>query len=524
MGFFSFFCFSFGWCFLRPFTKHFPTDRINAESKSRKPAQLKGAAKYLKQPGLISLGGGLPCSDYFPFEELSLKVPTPGHFSEPTDTTGQTVVAGKHDLVQGKSIFDISTAFNYGQGSGSAQMVRFLTEHTEIVHNPPYADWQCTMTIGSTSALDMILRMFRHPNMCMLTEEYTFSTAIEAARPLGVEPVGVAMDDEGLLPASLDTILSQWDPEAHNSAPKPFLLYVVPTGQNPTGATLSHSRRKELYAVAQKHDLLIIEDEPYYFLQMPPYTGGQSGAAPATTTAAPLTPPPAPASHASFLASLVPSLLSMDTDGRVIRLDSLSKVIAPGSRLGWITAPAQICERYYRHADVSTQGPCGISQLVVWKLLDDTWGHAGYLDWLVHVRLEYTRRRDGILAACEEFLPQEVVAWKPPMAGMFHWIEIHGWRRHALAGELGLLGLEERIWLKGVELGALVIRGSWFVADRGVEQQRMFFRTTYAAAPFDRIREAIRRFGQAVREEFGLVAAGVGEGEGEGGKGVVGSA
>jgi len=442
---------------------------------------------------LISLGGGLPLSDYFPFEELSIKVPTPGNFDRSTQETGQTLVAGKHDLTTGKSLFDISTAFNYGQGTGSAQLLRFLTEHTEIVHNPPYADWQCTMTIGSTSSLDVTLRMFRHPNMCMLVEEYTFSTAMEAARPMGIEGVGVAMDEEGLIPSDLDRILNTWNPAEHNNAPKPFLLYVVPSGQNPTGATQSLPRRKEVYAVAQKHDLVIIEDEPYYFLQMQPYTG----------QGAPDAPPPA--SHAEFLASLVPSLLSMDTDGRVIRLDSLSKVIAPGSRLGWITAPAQICERYYRHADVSTQGPCGISQLVVWKLLDEHWGHAGYLDWLVHIRLEYTRRRDVMLGACEEYLPREVLSWKPPMAGMFHWIEVN-WRRHPKAREMDMLDLEERIWLKSIEMGALVIRGSWFVAEADGPQEKMFFRTTFAAAPFDKIREAIRRFGEAVREEFDLVA------------------
>lgn len=248
--------------------------------------------------------------------------------------------------------------------------------------------------------------MFSQRGDVVLTEDYTFATAVETAAPMGVRMVGVGLDNEGLLPESLDDILSNWD-EAARGARKPFLLYTVPTGQNPTGATQSEQRRREVYKVAQKHDLYILEDEPYYFLQMQPYTGPDS----------PGVPPPK--THAEFLKSLVPSFLSMDTDGRVMRMDSFSKVVAPGARVGWITASQQIVDRFMKHIDVSTQAPSGISQLVLFKLLDEHWGHAGFLDWLVHIRMEYTQRRDVMLGACEKYLPKEVMSWKPPMAGMF---------------------------------------------------------------------------------------------------------
>ena len=65
------------------------------------------------------------------------------------------------------------------------------------------------------------------------------------------------------------------------------------------------------------------------------------------------------------------------------------------------------------------QNPSGPSQLVLFKLLDETWGHGGYLDWLMHLRLEYTKRRDNICYACERYLPAEVASWNPPAAGMF---------------------------------------------------------------------------------------------------------
>jgi aromatic amino acid aminotransferase I len=165
------------------------------EAQIRKGNSLKDAAKFLSTPGLISLGGGLPSSEYFPFEQLSMKVPAIGHFSEAeTKDSGVIITAGKHDLAENKSNYDISTAFNYGQGAGSAQLLRWVTEHTEMVHDPPYQDWKCTMTIGSTSGLDMALRMLTRPGDMMLSEEYTFSAAVETARPMGVRVCGVPID------------------------------------------------------------------------------------------------------------------------------------------------------------------------------------------------------------------------------------------------------------------------------------------------------------------------------------------
>ncbi len=237
-------------------------------------------------------------------------------------------------------------------------------------------------------------------------EEYTFSSAQETALPQGIKVAPVKMDEQGLLPDALDEVMSNWDETARGGR-KPRVLYTIPTGQNPTGATQSLERRKEVYKVAQKHNLYIIEDEPYYFLQMQPYTGANSE------------PVPPPANHEEFLKSLIPSYLSLDVDGRVLRMESFSKVLTPGSRTGWIVGSEQIVERFIRNTEVSAQHPSGISQLIIFKLLDEHWGHTGYLDWLINLRMEYTSRRDIIVQACEKHLPQEISNWIAPAAGMF---------------------------------------------------------------------------------------------------------
>ncbi|KAI9668810.1 MAG: Aromatic/aminoadipate aminotransferase 1 [Alyxoria varia] len=470
------------------------TDEVTFESMTRGASRIKKAAQYISLDGMISLGGGLPAPDYFPFEDCTFKAPPfGGPFDEEhTRKSGTEIRYGKHDMDTGESAYDIATAYNYGQGHGSVQLLRFLLEHMMQVHNPPYRNWQTTMSIGTTSAVEMCLRMFHRPNMYILSEEYTFGTTVEAAKAMGIRTYPVAVDDEGLLPSSLDTVLTNWDPAANNGASRPFILYTVPTGQNPTGCMWGHERRRQIYAVAQKHDILIIEDEPYFFLQMDPYD--RTGRA-----------PPAPSTTAEYLSSLIPSLLSIDTDGRVLRLDSFSKVIAPGARIGWVTGPDNLIERIQRHSDVGTQSPSGFSQLALFKLLEEHWGHEGYLHWLMHIRSEYTRRRNVLLDACHEFLPKDLVDWKNPMAGMFQWLRVR-WRKHPQAEELGLTEIEERLFLRAVEHRALLIRGSIFRADMGASGpgEEMFFRATYAAAPGEMIREAVRRFGVAVREEFGV--------------------
>ncbi|XXG94094.1 Aromatic/aminoadipate aminotransferase 1 [Hypoxylon texense] len=471
---------------------------LSQESLSREACVLKQAAKYLKKPGLISLGGGLPSASNFPIDSLSMRIPTPPHFAEAeVPATGQDVSIGKYDVRDGRNggVYDLSIALNYGQSIGAAQLLRWATEHTELVHGPlPYADWRCALTLGSTGALEQALRMLcdRGRNDAVVTEEYTFSTALETAHPLGIRVFGVGMDGEGLRADKLDEVLGTWDEGGRGGARKPTVLYTVPSGQNPTGATQGARRRRDIYDVCRKHDVFILEDEPYYFLQMPPYGASNSNAPP----------PPPPATPEAFLEGLVPSLLSMDTDGRVLRMDSFSKVVVPGSRLGWITASEQVVERYIRHAEVASQGPSGISQVLLYKLVDEGWGHDGYLRWLMHLRLEYTRRRDAILAACERYLPTDLVSWVPPAAGMFLWLRVDH-TQHPQAATKSILEIEDDIFASCIDKGVLAIRGSWFRAEQDVPPSGLFFRTTFAAASEDDMARAIERFGAAVRESFG---------------------
>ena len=527
-------------------SKSYCDSHLTQEAKARKPSSLKGAMKYL-HPETISLCGGLPSALYFPFEELAFEVPKSPVFSSHNDTA--TLRSRKADIAEGRSAYDLHVALNYGQSMGPPQLMRYLTEHTEIVHSPPYSNWEICLTQGSTSALDIAFRMFCNRGDAVIFEEYSFSSAIECALPMGLKPVGIKMDGKGLSAEYLEYVLSNWSSGAnlgqtkYDGARMPKLLYTVPTGQNPTGATQDEARRRAILKVCQKYDVFILEDEPYYFLQMEEYVSkkGQTKTASGHTEM----PNGTLSDLATFIDALVPSYLTLSKTGNVLRMDSFSKILAPGTRTGWVTGPADIIERFVRASEVSAQTPSGFSMVALFKLLEEEWGHEGFLRWLQVLRREYTYRRDGIVSACEEHLPTDTVNFDAPMAGMFHWLRVDGakhpiWqeRSQSLTTETQkralLVEIEEKIFQTAAKTNVLIARGSWFRAEKdnsreeqavnngevsevngnGIVEERqgsvedevdttIYFRMTFAAAPQKDIAEAVRRFGETLREEFG---------------------
>ncbi|EMG50633.1 Aromatic amino acid aminotransferase I, partial [Candida maltosa Xu316] len=250
---------------------------------------------------------------------------------------------------------------------------------------------------------------------------------------------------------------------------------------------------------------MIIEDEPYYFLQMETYTKDKAAREGKAVH-----------DHDAFIKSLIPSFISLDVEGRVIRLDSLSKVLAPGLRLGWIIAQKNLLERYIRLHEVSVQSPSGFVESITNAMLRN-WGHSGYLDWLIKLRAEYTHKRDVAIDAVEEYLPKEVVSFYPPVAGMFFTVIVDA-SQHPQYKALGEdpLKVEDLIHAQAIKQGCVLARGSWFKTEgQSVPPQKnlpqnpthkthIFFRATYAAVPLEELVEGVKGFGKALRIEYGL--------------------
>ncbi|KAJ2810213.1 hypothetical protein H4S07_002795 [Coemansia furcata] len=367
--------------------------------------QLKSAFKsVMGNPTLamINMAGGVPHPSTFPIMQLRATIKSPSSSSAPSNRESTLEL---EKSCRSKSAESLDELLQYGDGCGIDSYCAFLRRYTQRVHCPRYADWGVIASCGNTDAIGKAVSLFCEPGDSILVDRWTFPGALSSLASAKVQPIPVPMDSEGMIPEALDNICHMWS----GSAP-PRAIYLVPTGQNPTGTTMSLARRKAIYTVAQKHNLAIIEDDPYYFLQLPSVSSSSH-------------------LHREVELSdqgqdLIPSLLSLDTDGRVIRLDSFSKILAPNLRCGWITAPTYILDKIQILNESTILQPSGLSQGLISKLLNDTWGFDGWEAHLRELRALYTLRRNLFIQAVDRHLAG-LVEYTVPTAGMFLWMKIN---------------------------------------------------------------------------------------------------
>lgn len=311
-------------------------------------------------------------------------------------------------------------------------------------------------------------------------------------------------------------------------------------GQNPTSGVLSLQRRRDLYALCSKYDVIIIEDDPYWYLQFPSSTARLGKPEPRS-----LHPTSWKSSGYEFLDSLVPSYISVDTDGRVIRLDTFSKTVAPGCRLGWITAQPAIVDRILRITETSTQQPSGFVQSIVAEMMMGPaagdkdpgkgpskdgrgWSMDGWVRWLEGLRGNYERRMNAmceILAAGKELVKSgrrhsltaaddsntddewavvektNMYSFDWPVGGMFLWVKMH-FETHPLAHRVPGAKLSSALWVFWTTKPYLVIvsPGTMFSPTEAIMKKEGYkhFRLCFAACDEDQIEPISHRFVDAV--------------------------
>lgn len=328
-------------------------------------------------------------------------------------------------------------------------LVKQLTALQTRVHQPP-TDTTLCVTTGSQEALTRAFAMLLDPTDTLLVEEPTYSGALAYLKPMGCQLVGIPTDGEGLIPSALAAALDTWETGAHAGTPKPRVLYTIPTGANPSGGTMGLDRRREVYAVARDHGLIVLEDDPYYYL----YLGEERP----------------------------PSLLSLDVDGRVLRFDSFSKVLSSGMRLGFATGPPALISQLELHTQAVNLHPCGLSQVAAAKLLEH-WGPDGFDAHVKSICGLYRRQRDAFLASAERHLAG-LAEWHAPEAGMFVWLK--------------LLGVEDSLELIKTDAVAekvLLVPGAAF----SVGGPSGYVRAAYSTASPDDMEEAMVRLARLLR-------------------------
>lgn len=396
------------------------TQRYAQRTQRMRSAAIRDLLKYAEQPSVISFAGGMPAAETFPITE----------FQE----------ACQHVLAAHGA-----QALHYGVTEGYRPLREMIARHTArygLVVTPE----NIVVTSGSQQALDLIGKVFINPGDRILVEQPTYVGALQAWHAYQAEYITIPMDDAGLQTDALEAAL--------RAGPK--FMYVLPNFQNPTGVTLSLARRTALIRLAHHYGVPIIEDDPYGQLR---YTG----------------------EHITPLVVLDGRGHTSEEapySGNVLYLSTFSKTLAPGLRLGWIIAPAEVIQRLVQAKQSADLHTSTLMQMVAYEVT-----RGGFLDRHVRdLRLMYRERCETMLAALERHFPSST-RWTKPHGGLFVWV--------ILPESLDATVVLQASLAENVAFAP----GTNFFAD-GTGHNTM--RLNFSNASPERIEEGIRRLGGVV--------------------------
>ncbi|XP_046566764.1 kynurenine/alpha-aminoadipate aminotransferase, mitochondrial-like isoform X2 [Haliotis rubra] len=418
---------------------------LNATSLARKPSPIRVLTGIVLQspPSLISMASGMPNAELFPIKEASL-----------TLSDGSKLNVDNALLKKG---------LQYSATPGLPEMLKWLKGIQQKVHNPPSLgisdenkQLDFLVTSGSQDGLCKVFEAFVSPGDNILMEIPAYAGTLSIVRPLRANILGVQADKDGIIPESLRKCLSKWSPsDAQDpSSDIPKVLYCIPNGGNPTGSGLTLDRKREIYSIAQEYDLVIMEDDPYFYLQ--------------------------------FAKPYIPSFLSMDVDGRVMRFDSLSKLLSSGVRVGFLSGPKMLVNRIALHMQVSVVHVSGMSQALLVPILE-TMGFDGFLKHAQNVADFYEKKRDMCLTAAEKHL-KGLAEWSVPSGGMFLWLKLPG-----------ISDTFKMISEKAREKEVLFVPGNAFMPDDTAPCQ--YVRASYSLVSAEDMDKAFERLAALIREE-----------------------
>ncbi|KAG8906041.1 hypothetical protein FRB99_007698 [Tulasnella sp. 403] len=328
--------------------------------------------------GMLSVFAGSPAPTTFPFKSLSMTIYS-------GDRKTETTLQLRGD--------ELDEGLQYSDTSGLVKFVDWLYGWQERSHRRKRGEgWKLSVGSGSQDLLHKAFSCLINPGDAVLLEAPVYAGIIPLITTLGARIIEVATDGRGIVPESLETILRHW-PEGK---PLPKFLYTIPYGCNPTGATVPAERRRKVLKLAQEYNILILEDDPYYYL----YFGDN----------------PRPPSYFQLEAEVGEPV------GRVIRFDSFSKILSAGMRLGLVSGPERIVDMIDLYTASSNLQPSSFSQSIALALFQH-WGYEGFDAHIDHIAMVYRQKCELFEAAMREHLTG-LAEWTTPEAGMFVWFKL----------------------------------------------------------------------------------------------------
>lgn len=389
---------------------------------SQRLSRLKGSVireifKMMADPEIISLGGGSPAAESYPFE---------------------AVRSISDQLLREKGLIMLE----YGLTTGYLPL---REAYLEILVKGKGVKAGLENTIcftGSGQGIFIILDVFIDPGDVVLVENPTFLATLNLLRKMNAKIVGVDMDENGIIIEDLKKKIRQY---------KPKLLYTIPTFQNPSGRTISRERRQKIAEFAAQYDMVILEDDPY--------------------------------ADVRFRGEAVPPIKSFDQSGNVIMLNSFSKIIAPGLRVGAATAKEEWIEKMElvkqgvdTHTATFSQAIC--AEFLIRGLLPEH---------LKKVGLIYKQRYEALEAGIKKYFPPNTEYTKPD-GGLFVWARIPG---------VNMMAMNKQAVSK---YKVAFIPGNPFYVDETEGQDCL--RLNFSSSEPAKIETACQRLGQLFAEEL----------------------
>ena len=323
-------------------------------TKVMKSSAMRDLMALTERPEVISLAGGLPDTSTFPPDSYASLMST---------------VAAE----------SCARALQYGPTEGLQLVKRCIVEVMGAEGLEIDAD-EVLVTAGGQQVIDLVCKTLLDPGDVVVTEAPTYPGAVPTFSAYEAAVVQVTMDRDGI---RIDELRATLD-ELERAGRRPKFIYTVPNFHNPAGVTLSLERRRELVRIAAERELLVLEDNPYGLLR---YEG---------------TP--------------LPTLRALDGGEFVIYASTFSKILSPGVRLGWTTAPAPVLQKLNFGKQSTDLCSSSISQYFVVAYFDSgPWEE--YVRSLIEI---YRRRRDVMFDALAEHFPREA-EWTHPQGGLFIW-------------------------------------------------------------------------------------------------------
>ncbi|MBF0943207.1 MULTISPECIES: PLP-dependent aminotransferase family protein [Actinomycetaceae] len=385
-------------------------------------SEIRALFSVVSRPEVVSLAGGMPNLKDLPLESLA--------------ETAKSLI-----LTSG------AQALQYGSGQGweplREQLVSVMTYDGIIGADPD----DVVITTGSQQALDLMAELFINAGDVVLAESPSYVGALGCFRARQADVVHVDLDEDGLIPEALEETIRRL--KSAGRAIK--FLYTIPNFQNPAGVTLTLERRQRIAEICMREHVLILEDNPYGLL--------------------------------GFHSDPLPAIHSFSPEG-VVYLGSVSKMFAPGMRIGWALAPHAIRAKLILASEAAILSPGMFGQMFLSSYLNN-------YDWYGQVkvyRAMYAERCKAMLDALDEYMPE--CSWTKPVGGFYTWVTLPE-------------GLNARSMLpRAVKAQVAYVSGTAFYYDgRGTDHMRLSF--CYPEP--DRIREGVRRLAGVVNAEKQLV-------------------